>query len=472
MKHLNVRIAKSVCLLLAIAGMFAFAQAAWEGEVRLTDAPSDKSTNSSGSRAICAHEDVVNAVWWCNRYGNFDLFLRRSVDGGATWQPEVRLVADTIHYSERPAIANSGNLVAVAWEDNRDDNAEIYCKVSQDGGGAWGNDLRLTVDEFGSYTPCVAVTGSHVHVVWQDDRDGGEPAIYYKRSDDAGGNWTSDLRIDPRTEGAGPAVISARDTIVHVVWTSFDYENLVYVTIYTRSTDGGNTWSAVRRIVPENTTQLFPTIAVWGTQLHLTWLDTRNNGGIYHQRSDDDGATWSAAQRVSAGEFTMTIPAIAVWGQSVHIAWMDSRNSNNDIYYQYSPDGGMTWYGEDYLLTPEDNEQAFVSLATAGTKVHAVWSDSRHGLMETYYRRNPTGSGIVESPRPVFGMRELRLWPNPFVRAASVPGREADLFDAYDLAGQRIGTYRGAAIGADLRPGVYFIRDRARTTEARIVKTH
>ncbi len=49
---------------------------------------------------------------------------------------------------------------------------EIYYKRSTDAGVSWGADTRLTNNTADSEYPSVAVSGSVVHVVWHDDRDG------------------------------------------------------------------------------------------------------------------------------------------------------------------------------------------------------------------------------------------------------------------------------------------------------------
>jgi hypothetical protein len=71
--------------------------------------------------------------------------------------------------------------VHTVWQDNRDGNYEIYYKRSTDGGVSWETDTRLTNNTAGSWYPSIAVSGSIVHTVWSDDRDGNDE-IYYKRN--------------------------------------------------------------------------------------------------------------------------------------------------------------------------------------------------------------------------------------------------------------------------------------------------
>jgi hypothetical protein len=48
--------------------------------------------------------------------------------------------------------------------------------------------------------------------------------------------------------------------------------------------------------------------------------------------------------------------------------------------------------------------------------------------------------------------------PNPFLTYATIPGHSSERFTLYDVSGRRVGTYKGDRIGANLPPGVYFLR--------------
>ncbi|MEO7292521.1 MAG: T9SS type A sorting domain-containing protein [Ginsengibacter sp.] len=112
------------------------------------------------------------------------LLLVTAVSHGQ-WQPDVRLTSDTANsytsVNNAWAIATSGNVVHVLWYDFRDGNYEIYYKRSTDAGISWGADTRLTNASGDSQFPSVSVSGSVVHVVWYDNRDGNNE-IYYKRN--------------------------------------------------------------------------------------------------------------------------------------------------------------------------------------------------------------------------------------------------------------------------------------------------
>lgn len=52
----------------------------------------------------------------------------------------------------------------------------------------------------------------------------------------------------------------------------------------------------------------------------------------------------------------------------------------------------------------------------------------------------------------------LKAKPDPFSSFAEVPGHLKESFCLYNIAGRKVGNYRGDRIGFDLPPGVYFLR--------------
>lgn len=110
---------------------------------------------------------------------NTEIFVKRSLNSGATWGPAVRITNDP-EESISPSIAVLGSNVHLIWWDRRDSNWEMYNRRSTDGGLNWGNEIRLTHTPSNSYYPSIAVSGSTVHAVWCDDFTGNFE-IYYMR---------------------------------------------------------------------------------------------------------------------------------------------------------------------------------------------------------------------------------------------------------------------------------------------------
>src|SRR4030095_10763704 len=188
----------------------------WLQDVRLTNDPAQSYTSFNNAWCIASSSGyIVHVVWYDNRDGNSEIYYRRSTDGGISWGADTRLTYNS-SFSFSPSIAVSGQIVHVVWFDNRDVNWDIYYKRSTDGGVSWGPDTRLTINPTNSDYPSVSVSGQTVHVVWEDDRDSG--AIYYKRSTDGGISWGADTRLSFGSNYSSTPSGAVSGQTVHVVW--------------------------------------------------------------------------------------------------------------------------------------------------------------------------------------------------------------------------------------------------------------
>ena len=402
-------------LLLFAAALFAalFSQAQWEPEVRLTNDP-DSSLTTGQSQCIAAIDDMVHVVWYDKRDGNWEVYYKRSTDQGIIWGPDIRLTNNSSG-SYYPRIAASGLNIHVVWMDLRDGNDEIYYKRSTDGGLSWGTDTRLTDDADDSRRPCISVSGSVVHVVWHDTRDGNYE-IYYKRSTDGGLSWETDTQLTDDDGYSYSSSIAASETNVHVVWNdSRDGNGEIY---YKRSIDGGINWGEETRLTNAELTSFFPSIAVSGEDVHVVWNDWRDGyaAEIYYKRSLDEGMSWEEDMRLTYDDWgNSIIPSIAVSNPVMHVVWEDNREGNYHIYYKRSEDGGENW-GEDTLISGigvMSSKES--SLAISGSVVHVVWYDDRDWNPEVYYKRNPTGGFPVGIDNELTGNsgQLVSIFPNP-----------------------------------------------------------
>jgi hypothetical protein len=120
------------------------------------------------------------------------------------WEQDVRLTNNTSNKYD-PVISSSGSNIHIVWYDDRDGNDEIYYKNSSDSGVTWSSDYRLTSASLASFEPDIAVSGTSIHIVWEDQRDGNFE-IYYKNSSDNGITWSLDYNLtDDVSSSLGPS---------------------------------------------------------------------------------------------------------------------------------------------------------------------------------------------------------------------------------------------------------------------------
>jgi hypothetical protein len=373
----------------------------------------------------------------------------------AQWEPDVRLTSNSAE-SRYLSMAAQGSNVHVVWQDERDGNFEIYYKRSTDSGASWGADTRLTNNDSLSLFPRVAVSGSNVHVVWHDYRDGNYE-IYYKCSPDSGVSWGADTRLTNDSAFSYESSVTASGSNVHVVW--WDNRDGNYEIYYKRSTDSGVSWGADTRLTNNSAGSYYPSAAASGSNVHVIWEDSRDgNTEIYYKCSPDSGLSWGADTRVSYNSADSWVPSVAASGSNLHVVWQDERDGNFEIYYKRSTDSGITW-GTDTRLTYNGAQSYNPWVAASGSNLHVVWYDTRDGNSEIYYKRNPTGNvGVEFSPPHTSRLTPYVVFPNPFTYLTTLPGHEAERFSLYDISGRKVGTFRGDRVGEGLAPGVYFLR--------------
>jgi hypothetical protein len=391
-------------------------QAQWQPDVRLTNNSSTSNTSLNNAWCTAASGDTVHVVWDDQRDGNYEIFYKRSTDGGLTWGADIQLTNSV--YSYDPCITVSGSDVHIVWQQEQNGYYEIYYKRSLNGGENWEADQRLTTNTSDSWNPSVTLSGSVVRVVWEDERQGNSE-IYYKVSTNGGVTWNADMRLtnDPANSWNPTVAVSGLD--VHVTWYDDRNGSGNWEIYYKRSTDGGLNWGTETRLTNNSHVSRYPCIAVSGSVVHLVWHDDRDgNFEIYYKRSTDGGLNWGADTRLTNALDISMYPNIAVSGSVVHLVWFDLRDGNYEIYYNRSADGGINWE-TDTRITNELAFSFYPSVAVSGNMVHIVWQDTRDGNNEIYYKRNPTGDpvGIGES---TLSVNSILISPNPFSNEITV----------------------------------------------------
>lgn len=241
--------------------------ATWGSDIRLTG---DDSSSYYPSMAVDGAQ--IHVVWRDNRDTTYEIYYKRSQDNGASWGPDARLTSSSGNawYS---SVAVSGNVVHVAWFDDRDGNPEIYYKRSTDGGATWGDDIRMTNAPWNSDFTSIAASGTDVHIVWRDYRDGNFE-IYHKRSTDAGITWGLDQRLTSNDSVSTFPSVAVSGSNVHVVWN--DNRAGANMEIYYKmSKDRGTTWTSDTKLTAAIRFSRKPSIALSGPSVHVVWEDNR-----------------------------------------------------------------------------------------------------------------------------------------------------------------------------------------------------
>ena len=314
----------------------------------------------------------VYTVWREDTPGNWEIYFRKSIDGGSTWQTRQRITR-TAGESRRPAIALDRGTIYVVWQDDTPGNYEIYFRKSTDGGSTWQTMQRLTTNAGNSELPSIAVFGSDIYVTW-DDNTPGNYDIYFLKSTDGGATWQTAKRITTNADDSGSSAIVVDGSYVFMAWASkiSDTNCEIY---FKKSIDGGATWQATQRLTNNAGVSMDPAVAERGDNVYVAWQDTTpGNYDIYFRKSTDGGATWNASKKLTANAGNSRNLDMAVYDANICVAWDDSTPGNEEIYLKKSTDNGATWQTAQ-RLTYNSGDSWRPAVAVSSAKVYVAWDE-------------------------------------------------------------------------------------------------
>ena len=215
--------------------------------------------------------------------------------------------------------------------------------------------------------------------------------------------------------------------------------------MFSRSTDGGVTWSAPVRVNDDpgtNAWQWFGTMSVAPNgRIDVIWLDTRDNPGtylssLYYAYSLDGGATWSSNERLSLAF-------------DPHVGW-PQQNKMGDYFDMVSDEIGA----------------------------HLAWAGTFNNEQDVYYGRITPIITAIKDRNNELGVAEFALfqnYPNPFNPATRIrfglPNSSKVKIEVFTISGEKIATlldtYKPAGYhtidfdGSSYASGVYLYRIQA-----------
>jgi len=264
----------------------------------------------------------------------------------------------------------------------------------------WTPARRLTWNAGNSEHPAIAVdsTGG-LHVVWQDATPGKGQYLYYKRSTDGGVTWTANKKLtwDSRVPSLPNIAVDPSGSL-HLFWHTNDaaYSDIYYK----KSTDGGNSWTGNKRLTWTQDNES-PEIAVDSSgNLHLAWYSPLGlNLDTFYRKSTDGGSTWTPSKRITFtfGQDSAFPVIIADLSGNIHVVWEEHVwVDDTRIHYKKSSDNGATWSTSKKLSwIAGESRHPRMAIDSSG-HLHVVYFNAPsiyEGLQYEVYYRESTDAG-------------------------------------------------------------------------------
>ena len=361
----------------------------------------------------------------------------------------------------------------------------IYFSKSVDGGETFGPDVR--VDDAGNddsrqTDPAVAVDDSgRIYVVWLDERGEGFSGVYFSRSMDGGATFDSSIALPNVNEEPplgvwpqyGPSIAASGDgrvCISYVDQRHVDGGDPMFVCVR-RSTDGGQTFSEPVDVANEYYSTLQTSLCGAGSlDVYVAWVVSDDY--CFVSRSSDGGATFGPAAQVN-GDPALVDVSVSISANSsgwISLAWSDSFNT---IGFAESRDWGMSFLPMMTFVGAGDRDYATVAIDEE-QNVYVAWTDYRHSDNGDIYLSKGVPDSVSGASHDISDRRSperlIRITPNPFVShvtieyAHSGTAGSVEVYDSLGRVVRRVHCDDGMAQwdgrderGRRVEPGVYFI---------------
>ncbi len=386
----------------------------------------------------------VHVVWgeWLDNDGDWGDAIYYTMWNGRAWsEPNDILVSPQGAVADLPAIAaDSQGRLHMVWE------AQPGIFYSQ----AWIQDSPwlstawsppVAISRVGRGRADIAVgPDDAVHIVWIDPPvdvpvldgelcpDCGD--VRYAGSSDGGQTWSSPENLSNSPQRAAyPFLVVDGQGVIHAAWDEHNAADQAITGAYSRSLDGGQTWSEPwdvgRDVASETLTGLNVGLGANG-HVFLTW-QLWHAPGLFLRWSEDRGDTWSSIVQLSQvnglGGYGY-LETAADSAENLFLAFASGSYENKEVY------GGL-WAGGDWLhlsnlSNSEVHSQRPRLAVSEGNVVHLVWFEHtlgqgtihNEGNMEIWYRRLETGAQH-QPPQPLPSRPPATATPEPATQATT-----------------------------------------------------
>jgi len=355
----------------------------------------------------------IYIAWIDDTSGNRDVFFRKSIDQGKTF-------GDTVNLSNMPGGAYNVQIIAiynyvfVVWEHTPDNNGQIFFKRSVDYGNTFDKTVSLgnNTGFYGLPQISAAVSSNeeknnsnrinsriNIYTIWHDSSNG----IVLRKSIDGGETFDKPISLSKKYSLSFYPQLAVSSANVYATWVStqnLGTKNETNNIVFSRSTDAGNTFNNMINLTNNAKLSFDPQISISNNHVYVTWLNGTFIGksfpllrDILFKSSNDFGATFDNSA-ISLNNYTggwTKDPKIKAFDNKVYASWVEKSpgKKNGEIYFRQSIDNGKT-FGDIINLSnnTKDSNSHQITLTQGNGNVYVIWVD------DNYNKKLFSGSNI------------------------------------------------------------------------------
>ncbi|MCS6884752.1 MAG: sialidase family protein [Acidobacteriota bacterium] len=363
--------------------------------------PVNVTSNPSGSilgKSAIQPDGSINIVWFDDAIGLYSMYFTRSTDGGRTFSPANMFPRNLDTFIGTPAIVANENTIYIAYLELFE-QPEFVLKTmitrSTDGGNTFSQPTPITEDR-----NLLIVNES-----FQMDADGslhfgattlqpvnGLYEVYDLKSTDGGRSFIPQRIYSSAAALSIPIVVIDGDgRTVRSIFVDFDRKRGGL--FFSRSTDGGKSFSPVTRIPADTSKLLFATAWFGADRTDAVYIEgdlSKEQFAVYYSGATADD-NFSEAIKISDDTSTALSASIATKGNTVVIAFEGSQSKYSaedyfsQVYWCSSTDSGKTFSKPAAFTAERGGDFDPLVLLDLTGEMAIVYSGYRNGSLDLLY---------------------------------------------------------------------------------------
>jgi hypothetical protein len=316
------------------------------------------------------------------------VMYRRSTNRGATFRTPVTISSPDADYAFNPSISAQGPHLQIVWQEDRDDDTDMWLRRSSDHGATWKARQLMSSGGTAGAPTVVRDSSSRVVVAWTNRRNGD---LVIRRSTNGGATFGSRKVVATTTNrpfgSSGP-----RDALPQLALGT----GVMYLAYYSsgstlkvrRSTNGGKSWSSASTIATDAYGAVDLSIAANGSVAGIGFARlTATNVFAMVRRTATKGVSWTAPVILSGKSKPPSFPpklqiSGSTWRAAFERCGGDSCGTSKVVYRQ-SSNGGASW-GSEMVASKTDRPFAFPGgVARVGGTLGILYTDSDPDVLDS-----------------------------------------------------------------------------------------
>ena len=227
--------------------------------------------------------------------------------------------------------------VFVVWNEMVGEASDIFFSASTDNGNSFNTTINVSNNPLQSIDAGIAVNENNIYLIW-NQKTANSYDIFFSKSVDNGYTFSEPINLSNSkdfSEIGRDTQIAFSGNNIFVVWHegSEQYSDV----FFTKSVDGGLTFSKPINLSQTNAKSQFPQIVANKENVYVAWHDySQGNGDIFLRESTDSGDTFGSIRNLSNNEEESNIfvlgPQIFLTNNQVYTVWQDRMESGADLF--------------------------------------------------------------------------------------------------------------------------------------------